>query len=186
MKKIVIEVSDKETEEFIATLNRCGCDTWPLTDTANPNSILYYIIYYDDDFEYQGIDCKEIDGYVVEEDYVLKYSDISFFRLPEKVQDDMVSRTSQKNCIGVILNLAADSFQGGFDWSKSPEGSNYWNRLYWITNKLNKKENENRFQEQESSLIRRGGESAAGIRCEGNKFRITVKHLSHREIIGRG
>lgn len=125
-KTIAIRVSSSGlAQECIEELNKYGVPVYFSGLIMPPNR--YICICYDiDTFEYlSSFAAPEINSDTKE----YNYCDIEFFKLPTEIQEAIVERTKQKNCIGFIINLCAGDSTGGFTWDSSEEGDGFWRSI---------------------------------------------------------
>lgn len=125
-KSINIAVPGKDIDAFVAALNRGNIPIKIVINGDYPDMIYEKLIYDDENYNYIGV--KADDKACIYEAFK-EYSDIDYFRLPADIQKDIVSRTKQNNCIGFLLCVYADDEKGGFVWSKTPEGDDWWNAV---------------------------------------------------------
>lgn len=149
----------------------------------------HYILDYDDNsYNILAYECED------EPSGVYRYfTNIpAFMTFPREVQKKMIERSMKGSPIPFILEVSASNSNGGFSWTETPEGRDFWssvinNRNFELFNNYFKtKEYESRLQEQESPLRGGSGEVKCGICCRKHKPRVTVKSVGYKEVIGRG
>lgn len=116
----------------------------------------------------------------------------TFMELPKVIRDKMIERSEYKSPIPFILDIYTGEDNGGFDWSRSPEGHEFWKAILedlkfdLFYKHFNINQDESRLSEQESPLRRGSSRDSSGIRCRVHKARVTIQPLGYQKVIGRG
>ena len=188
MGRIAFKV-DGNAKKIVACLNHFTKDTelLPMTGDAHTYSY-YYIDYNPGTYKITNYNCEDSPSNV---DF---YKEIipTFMQLPLDIQIEIVNRSRCKSFIPFLNDVCLSESGGGFDWSNTPEGWEFWNKVLnngdtdLFYKQFNLKDNESRLQEQESPLRRGSREFTSGVRCRVNKARVTVSSPGYKEVIGRG
>ena len=196
MKKIAIRANDnaRVIVDYINNfLIASGSSLKPKRGDASEDS--YYTISYEDKI-YKIVDYTCSPTKPSHADYVFDTLP-EFFSLHRSIQDALVKYSISNSPIPFIINIDADVTQGGFDWDRTPEGSDFWadvianNDIVLFHKQFNLKpinlsKDESRLQEQESPLGGGSRELTGGICCRKHFPRVTVKSVGYKKVIGRG
>lgn len=164
-----------------------------------PQSVVYEINYKDSSFEILDVSIHPKEPKKPKKPKVAKsLSQCDFIHFPLEIQKAMVNRSVSKSIIPFLINKHASDLGGGFDWNETPEGLHFWSQVIskknfelffqLKDNKTNLKQQQNENQLQRKEIPHNGGDrqNTTGVLCRRRKARITVKHLGHQKIIGRG
>ena len=151
-------------------------------------SDFYILIYNSDDF-------KAINFTTLEEEIRglsgrTFYDVPQFIKYPKEIQKALVEYSISKSPIPFILEPSASLKEGGFDWSSTPEGWDFWSEviddenfdLFFKTIK----HNETELCHEATPIGGQHNENPTGLRYRFNKARITIQSLSHEKVVGRG
>lgn len=188
--------TENEAIPLFKTIKEVGNHDTILNGDAT-SSAVYEIYYEDTSFEILNVDIHANEPLGVP---CRSLSKCEFIHLPIEIQKEMVNRSSSKSIIPFLCDVTADHYTGGFDWESTPEGRSFWEdiiirkqfNLFFKSkdNKTNFKQqqNEDENQLQKEGIPRSGGNEpiTTGVLCRRRKARITVKHLGHQKIVGRG
>lgn len=174
------------------TIKEVGKYNTPFIGDAILN-VVYEIKYKDSSFEILDVSIPPKEPKAAK-----SLSQCDFIHFPLAIQKEMVNRSVSKSIVPFLLLVQADHFQGGFDWDNTPEGFHFWSQVIskknfelffqLKDNKTNLKQQQNENQLQRKEIPHNGGDrqNTTGVLCRRRKARITVKHLGHQKIIGRG
>jgi hypothetical protein len=188
MARMAFLVNDN-AKQIVKCLNHFTKDTGLIPMNGNANSTsCYYIDYDPGTYKITNYDCenspRSVDHY---------YDTIPvFMTLPLDIQIEIVKRSKSKSPIPFLKNIAASTSGGGFTWSDTPKGYEFWNSVLMdgdidlFYKQFKSKENESRLQEQESPLRGGSGEIKCGLCCRKHKPRVEVKPVGYKKVIGRG
>ena len=117
-----------------------------------------------------------------------------FMDFPKRVRDKMIERSAAHSPIPFLSTVSADVSGGGFLWSDSAEGHEFWNEVVRARNfdlfdkrfNFNSKDHESKLCNKGTPFRGDSGENYSGIRSRFNKARITVKSLGYQKVVGRG
>lgn len=162
----------------------------PMSGLIN-GSNTYYIIKYDLHNRIESYICMDN----VDTEGAIVYNKDNwprFMSFPQEIRDVMIEKSIDRSPIPFILDLTAGDTDGGFTWSYTVEGTDFWSDV--IENKnfsrfynyFNIKKDESRLFEQESPLRRGSGDITSGVCCRKHKARVTIISPCYQEVIGRG
>ena len=149
----------------------------------------YLITYNDTTYEITGYECRSPKS---GEDARIFEGITPFMEFPTEIKDEMIRRSTSKSPVAFVLCEHAGASNGGFDWSETSEGHDFWSEIIGDHNfdlfykHFNTKHYESRLSEQESPLRRGSGINTSGICCRKHKARVTVVSPGYKEIFGRG
>ena len=188
MTRMAFLVNDN-AKKIVACLNYFTKGMGLLAMNGNANNNSYYYIDYDPPtYKITGYGCadspKNVDFYM---NTIPK-----FMTLPLDIQIEVVYRSESNSPIPFLRDIAISESGGGFLWSDTPEGNDFWRRILQegdtdlFYNHFKSKKHESRLQEQESPLRGGSGEIKCGLCCRKHKPRVEVKSVGYKEVIGRG
>lgn len=165
------------------------CKEWLGFNNGYQGTSDFYILIYNSD-NFKALNFTTLKGKIKDLFGKTFYDVPEFIKYPKEIQRALIENSTSKSPIPFILDSAASSKTGGFDWESTPEGWNFWSK---VINEKNFDLFFKKFKHNETELCRKAtpigrqhNENSIGLRYRFNKARITIQPLSNKEIIGRG
>ena len=145
----------------------------------------YYIL---DTISKEITDCQTLGEYshFREREASCVNADMRIFKLDLDSIKTVIQRSKAQSIIPFLLDAAAGESSGGFTWSETSEGHEYWRKLILDPEEsetiIKSDKNEDRLQKKTVNLTRGERDTGRTVCYRQSKITVAVGHLSNQEI----